>query len=200
MSIREIIAQNLITLRKRNNLKQTDLAKKINYSDKAISRWENGEVLPDVETLETIAKVYGVSTSYLIEQHDEEEKQNATNRPSKNDVLMHILSLCVVWTIVAIVFVYIQTFKGFAPWQLFLWGIPLSCLYTLIFCRKWNNKVLKIVLGSLLSWSLLACIYLQWLPLNLYLIFLIGLPLQGTIIVSCFTDIRVINIKKNKKK
>ena len=83
MSIREIIAQNLITLRKRNNLKQTDLAKKINYSDKAISRWENGEVLPDVETLETIAKVYGVSTSYLIEQHDEEEKQNATNRPSK---------------------------------------------------------------------------------------------------------------------
>ena len=122
MSIREIIAQNLITLRKRNNLKQTDLAKKINYSDKAISRWENGEVLPDVETLETIAKVYGVSTSYLIEQHDEEEKQNATNRPSKNDVLMHILSLCVVWTIVAIVFVYIQTFKGVAPWQLFLWG------------------------------------------------------------------------------
>ena len=200
MSIRETIAQNLITLRKRNNLKQTDLAKKINYSDKAISRWENGEVLPDVETLEAIAKVYGVPTSYLIEPHDEEEKQNATNRPSKNDILMHILSLCVVWTIVVIVFVYIQTFKGFAPWQLFLWGIPLSCLYTLIFCRKWNNKVLKIVLGSLLSWSLLACIYLQWLPLNLYLIFLIGLPLQGTIIVSCFTDIKAINIKKYKNK
>lgn len=200
MSIRETVAQNLITLRKRNNLKQTDLAKKINYSDKAISRWENGEVLPDVETLEAIAKVYGVPTSYLIEPHDEEEKQTATNRPSKNDILLHILSLCVVWTIVAIVFVYIQTFKGAAPWQLFLWGVPLSCLYTLISYRKWNNKILKIVLGSLCAWSFLNCIYFQLSALNLYLVYIIGIPLQAAIIVSCFTDIKALSIKKNKNK
>lgn len=197
--IRETVAQNLVNLRKQHNLKQTDLAKKINYSDKAISRWENSEVMPDVETLEAIAKVFGVKTSYLIEPHDDDAKP-AKMRPSKNDVLLHILSLCVVWAIVSIVFVYIQTFKGVVLWQLFLWGIPLSCLYTLISCRKWNNRALKIVLASICTWAFLGCVYLQWLSLNLYLVFLIGIPLQGAIIVGSFTDIKVLNTKKIKNK
>lgn len=197
--IRETVAQNLVNLRKQHNLKQTDLAKKINYSDKAISRWENGEVMPDVETLEAIAKVYGVPTSYLIEPHSDEDCPK-TNKPTKNDVLLHIFLLCVLWTILAIVFVYIQTFKGFALWQIFLWGVPISCLCTLIYWKKWKSRLVKIIVGSLCAWSFLGCVYLQWLSLNLYLVFLIGIPLQSAIIVSSFTNIKVLNIKKIKNK
>ena len=66
-NIREIVAGNLLALRKENKLTQIELAKMINFSDKAVSRWENGEVLPDLETLERVAKVYRVPLTYLME-------------------------------------------------------------------------------------------------------------------------------------
>ena len=49
-------------------LTQVGLAKKINYSDKAVSRWEKGEVLPDIETLDALSKIFNVPLSYLIEE------------------------------------------------------------------------------------------------------------------------------------
>ena len=57
-NLKDVIRENLINLRKEHKLTQIDLAKKINYSDKAISRWENGDVLPDVEILNSICNVY----------------------------------------------------------------------------------------------------------------------------------------------
>jgi tellurite methyltransferase len=50
-NVKEIIAKNLTELRKANKLTQGALAEKLNYSDKAISRWEHAETLPDIETL-----------------------------------------------------------------------------------------------------------------------------------------------------
>ena len=72
-NIREIISTNLIALRKQSGLTQVDLAKKLKYSDKAVSRWEKGEVVPDVETLENIAKVYNVPLTYLLKEHTEQK-------------------------------------------------------------------------------------------------------------------------------
>ena len=76
-NIREIVSKNLIMLRKRQGLTQIDLSKRINYSDKAVSRWEKGEVLPDIETLQSLSEVFNVPLSYMIEEHDysKEEKR-----------------------------------------------------------------------------------------------------------------------------
>ena len=49
--IKDIVAVNLTNLRKANKITQLELAEKLNYSDKAISKWERGESLPDVVTL-----------------------------------------------------------------------------------------------------------------------------------------------------
>ena len=68
-NIKEIVAKNIVSLRKSKNLTQIDLAKKIHFSDKAISRWENAEVSPDLETLEKLSKVLGVSLAYMLEPH-----------------------------------------------------------------------------------------------------------------------------------
>ena len=59
-NLRDIIPKNLIYLRKQHKFTQIDLAKKINYSDKAVSRWEKGEVLPDVEVLQKVCEVYDI--------------------------------------------------------------------------------------------------------------------------------------------
>lgn len=54
------------TLRKEKGLTQVELAERINVSDKAISRWENGKNYPDIEILEDLGNELGVSISELI--------------------------------------------------------------------------------------------------------------------------------------
>ena len=58
--IKATVKENLIRLRHENKLTQLELSQKINYSDKAVSRWETGEVTPDVETLAALAALYDV--------------------------------------------------------------------------------------------------------------------------------------------
>ena len=70
-NIREIVANNIVTLRKQNGYTQIELSEKINYSDKAISRWEKGEVLPDIETLDNLANIFDVPLSYMLEEHQD---------------------------------------------------------------------------------------------------------------------------------
>ena len=65
-NIKEIIASNLASLRKERKFTQQELASKLNYSDKAVSRWEHAETLPDIETLCKICEIYGVKFEYLL--------------------------------------------------------------------------------------------------------------------------------------
>ena len=68
---RALVAKNLANYRKINNLTQLDLAEKLSYSDKAISKWERGESLPDLYTLEKIANLYGITINDLVYEKQE---------------------------------------------------------------------------------------------------------------------------------
>ena len=65
MDTKSIIANNIIELRKSKKWTQIELAEKLNYSDKAISKWERAESLPDVTVLQQIAALFSVSVDYL---------------------------------------------------------------------------------------------------------------------------------------
>ena len=91
--IREVVAKNIVTLRKENNWTQVELAQKINFSDKAVSRWEKGEVLPDLETVQKLSEVFNVPISSLLESQDEVKKKKVT-RITKRDVLSYIFLIC----------------------------------------------------------------------------------------------------------
>ena len=58
--IKQTIASNLSGYRKKAGLTQQQLADKLNYSDKAVSKWERAEAIPDVIVLKSIADIYGV--------------------------------------------------------------------------------------------------------------------------------------------
>lgn len=62
-------------LRKENNLTQKELADKINVTDKAVSRWENGKNYPDIEMLQSLGEIFGVSVSELLEGQRLEQEQ-----------------------------------------------------------------------------------------------------------------------------
>ena len=182
--LKSIISANIVALRKKNKLTQIELSKQINYSDKAISRWETGEVVPDVETLKSLATVFDVSITYFFEAHKDTDIGQL--KPSKNQVLSQFSTISIIWTIVSIIFVYFKEFKSETIWQIFIWGIPLTCATLLFFFRKWKMQVVKIILKTILCWSFLTATYLSFLHMNLWMVYIIGIPVQFTILTSAF--------------
>lgn len=186
-SLREIISNNIVSLRKKMGLTQVGLAKKVNFSDKAVSRWEKGEVLPDIETLEVLSKVFNVPLSYLIEEHFEtkaEERMGLT----KNEILMHVLSCLTIWIIATIVFVYRELNYGHIFWQIFLWAVPVTAVYWLYVNKKMKNRIINIVWQTIFIWSILTCVFFQFMKHNAWLVYIIGVPIQAAIIISFFAN------------
>lgn len=185
-SVVEIIPENLIKLRKQNNLTQIDLAQKINYSDKAISRWEKGEVSPSVEILEKLALVYDVPIAYFFEEHLDGE-QKKINEKKRNLYISIMFSIVlIVWTVAVLGFFIVNNLFHNYYWQVFMWALPVTA-YVIKWCfNNYFNRKLSILLSSICCWLTIISIYVQFLSLNLWQIFLFGIPVQLTIILINF--------------
>lgn len=183
--LKNIIASNIATLRKQNKLTQAELAEKLNYSDKAVSKWERGESVPDIEVLKSIADMFDVSVDYLLTENAQEFGgkfvKSKMNRP--NQLTITLLAVCLVWLVATIVYVYCQIILEYNFWNIFCWAVPASCLILGIFNRMWGKRIYNVCIDTIFTWSLLACIYLQFLSYNLWLIFFVGIPLQIVIIL-----------------
>ena len=97
LRFKELVAQNLIKYRKANHLTQLDVAEKLNYSDKAVSKWERGESIPDVYTLQAIAHLYGVSIDALCSDTEVQVTPKTNNRITK--IFIAALSSGLSWVI-----------------------------------------------------------------------------------------------------
>jgi transcriptional regulator with XRE-family HTH domain len=184
--LKQIIASNIIQLRKQNKLTQAELAQKLNYSDKAISKWERGESIPDVEILKQISDMFGVTVDYLLTENAEQHKGKFTisKENKSNQLTIALLGVCMVWLVATIIYVYAQINLQTNLWILFVWSVPVSSIVLLIFNNMWSkNKKFEFCLNTIFSWSFLASFYLQFLSYNIWLIFLVGLPIQVVIIL-----------------
>ena len=183
-NVKEVIAANLVSLRKSNKLTQQQLAEKLNYSDKAVSRWENAETLPDIETLCKICDIYGVKFEYLLQK--EQPKKNPyvvkSNTPSK--ILITFIIFCSIWIAATLTYTYVNVIFNVKVWTIFMWTVPLSVIVCEI-CNAvlFKNKVLACVLLSVFSWTLILALYLQTLKYNTWMLFIMGVPLQAVIIL-----------------
>ena len=187
-NIRQVVCENLISLRKSHKYTQLELSKKINYSDKAISRWEKGEVLPDYEVLNTIAGVYGVDIAYFFQKHEtfddiNEEIKKEEEKKVRNNIFMYILSCFVIFTLATIIFVSLLTLKNINMWTIFVLAIPVSCGVLLYFNYKFSkNTIMRFILVTIIAWTTLIFVYLQLIKYNIWPLFLVGAPLQGVIV------------------
>ena len=59
------LGSNIAQYRKSSGMTQAKLAEQLNYSDKAVSKWERGESMPDVVTLVQLAELFGVSVDQV---------------------------------------------------------------------------------------------------------------------------------------
>ena len=185
--LKQIIANNITTLRKVKNLTQLEFANELNYSDKAISKWERAESIPDVIVLKQIADLFGVTVDYLLKEHSADEKliviKNKTSSNGLNKIPLSLLSASPIWIIATIIFTLISIFTGKYVWYVFYISVPLTILMFIIFNTLWGNRRNNYIIVSFFVWSILACIYLCLIKYNLWQLFILGIPAQLAIIL-----------------
>ena len=196
--VRKNIVNNLILLRKTNKMTQQELAKALNYSDKAISRWEVGDSLPDISVLLRVCEIYGVEFEWLIRRHDEApvrgKKKNEGLGP-RIAIVFLLATFC--YAFATIIFVYNRVFHNGSVWMAYIWAAPASLSLAVLFSRRWWSGIVTLILVSLDMWSILTGVYLHFLvtaPGNIWPIFLLGVPVQ--IIFVLFEYIRRKNARK----
>ena len=206
--LRRIVAKNISELRQKHRMTQLNLAQRLNYSDKAISKWERGESFPDIFMLKRIADLFGVSVDYLLrEDHSEAIKRDArvSKMIRRNRIIISFLANMLIWLIATVAFVIVGLVHPNSPlpeWMVFFYALPLSSVVTLVFNSIWGRPKLNYVIIMFMSWFILLAFYMTYLTvfeLNIWLIFVIGIPVQ--IIVSLWSGINNPRIKaKNERK
>ena len=180
--LKERIAENLKKYRKSLDITQTQLAEKLNYSDKSVSKWERGEAIPDVLILHRLAEFYGITVNDFLN----EELVKPKKQMSKSQFLITLISFTGVWVIATAVFVVFSIIgiDNFDNWLVFIYATVLSLIVVLVFSEIWGNHLTRLVSVSLLLWSIVLAFDLSFPNSNLWLLYIAAIPLQIIILLS----------------
>lgn len=201
--IKKQIGANIASYRKRSSMTQAGLADKLNYSDKAVSKWERGESVPDVVTLVELSKLFGVSVDDLlvdpnelpenpgkIERVMERAVEKTLKRKADKPAILKLSSL-VVWFVALALVVLMSLFDIENTWMAFVYAIPTDAIVQLCLRCAWKDFRWNRFLISVIMWGGLLSIFVTILAFvdvslwtRLWRIFLLGIPGQFTILLS----------------
>ena len=151
--LKDVVAKNLVALRAKAGFTQLELAEKINYTDKAVSKWERGEALPDIRVLIKLAEIYNITVDDIVSVHVEKKIRPKMNIGKKR-LLITLLSVGLVWFIATLVFMGLFFAEVDTAYLVFV-CTPFVCSIPLIvFSVKWGNWITNTLACSLLDWSL----------------------------------------------
>lgn len=192
--LNEIVAENLIELRKKKHLTQIELAEEIGYSDKSISKWELAKSIPSVDILKQFADFYGVTVDFLITEGSAKKKIVGDKKYEHIGHKITIMALltCVIWLIVVAIYVNgivadNQPTNKF--WVTFIWGTPATFLVlSALSWFYWRKNISLTIFASLFIWATITAFFIHYLVYSndtepLWYIYLIGIPIQVALIL-----------------
>ena len=187
------IGANIAAYRKRIGLTQAGLAEKLNYSDKAVSKWERGESVPDVVTLVQLAEQFGVTVNDLLvdpnalpdnpgtlEKAIVHVSERALKRKADKGIILRLCTT-LVWFVALLVFVVVSSLEIPKSWVAFFYAIPANAVVLLSLRSawhdfRWNRALISVIMwGSLLSVYMSLLLFRGW---NVWKLFLLGIPGQ----------------------
>ena len=200
--LKKIIARNITDLRRASDMTQLELAEKLNYTDKAVSKWERGESIPDISVLKAIADLFDVTVDYLLTiDHVEKVTEVLLSEDAVDEAARHarrkqgnyrtitLISVLLVWLVATFAFVMAKLIYADAVnhWLAFVYAVPLSFVVWLIFHSIWFRGRRNLLIISLLMWSLIAAIHISFVVLakqfeNIWLLYILGVPGQAIIL------------------
>ncbi len=195
-NIKSIVAKNIAELRQQNGMTQLELAEKLNYSDKAVSKWERAESMPDISVLVEISDMFKVPLDYLVrEEHERPKlKKEKKEKPVRNynKKFIAALSVLVVWLVAFLALVIISIAAKDSPmqWMMLVYAVPCSMIVWLVLNSVWFDSRRNYFIISLLMWSVLIALHLSLLVggISLWQIYLLGIP--GQIIILFWSKIK----------
>lgn len=193
--LKNLIGKNIAMHRKRCGLTQLGLAEKLNYSDKAVSKWERGESVPDVITLAQLASLYEITVDDLLRDPNElppdsEGKiQNVVEKTLKrkaNKSIILWLSALLVWFVALFIYVVVSSFDIANSWLPFFYAIPITAIVLLSLRSAWRDFRWNRLYISVISWGFLLCFHVTfWVffHVNVWRVYLLGIPGQIAILL-----------------
>lgn len=196
--LRVKLGGNIALYRKKFGLTQAGLAEKLNYSDKAISKWERGESVPDVLTLVQLAELFEITVNDLLVDPNElpadggrvqKAMEIAVEKAFKrkaNKRIIRLLCSCLVWFIALFVFVVVSSFGIPGSWLAFIYAIPADAIVSLSLKSAWHDFRWNKLLISQIMWGSIVALYISvWFFTGypLWKAFLLGIPGQLAIIL-----------------
>lgn len=210
-TFRRQVANNLAYYRKKCGLTQSMVAEKLNYSDKAISKWERGDGIPDAYVLSNLAIIYGVSIDTLLST----TKQQLANEPELEEIAsenelkrkhkyISILSIGLALFVAVVVYVILSiVFKTNTEFlYVLLWGIPAASIVALVFNCIWGKAYNNTYIESVLMWTTSICIiitvehYVSFK--NIWLLLLI--PFSFQLLIILWNNMRAMGKFRKKNK
>lgn len=191
--LRRQLGRNIVLRRKKIGLTQVALAEKLNYSDKAVSKWERGESTPDVLTLVQLADFFGVTVNDLLQDPDalpentskvEKVMSKAVEKTFKRKANKRIilqLSSLLVWSVALVLFVLFSSLGIEKSYVAFFYALPVDAIVMLSLRSAWRDYRSNKLLVSVLVWGSIISLYVTFLlffGLNLWRILLLGIPGQ----------------------
>lgn len=193
------LGANIVAYRKRSGLTQARLAERLNYSDKAVSKWERGESMPDVLTLVQLAELFDISVDDLIRdpneipentggpiEHAMEAAVEKTLKRKANKKVILWLSSLLVWFVALLVFVVVSSLDIPRSWIAFLYAIPADAIVQLSLRSAWKDFRFNKTLISILMWGGLLSLYVSlkmFVHVDIWKLFLLGIPGQLAVLL-----------------
>lgn len=187
------IGSNIANYRKSAGLTQAGLAEKLNYSDKAVSKWERGESMPDVTTLVQLAEQFGITVNDLLIDPDalpgnpgklekamSQVSEKALKRKADKSIILS-LSSTLVWFVALFFFVVISSFDIPYSWLSFFYAVPANAIVLLSLRSAWRDFRWNKALISCIVWGSLVSIHASlwvFLGVNVWKVYLLGIPGQ----------------------
>ncbi len=191
---------NIAAYRKRMGLTQAGLAEKLNYSDKAVSKWERGESVPDVVTLVALGELFGVTVDDLLQDPNrlpeaggsvqramEKAVEKTLKRRADKRIILMLCSL-LTWFVALFSFVVLSCLGIPKSWVAFVYAIPADAIVMLSMRSAWKDFRGNKALISVIIWGCLASIFVSLLVFvdpalwtTVWQIFLLGIPGQAAV-------------------
>ena len=187
------IGANIAAYRKRLGLTQAGLAEKLNYSDKAVSKWERAESVPDVLTLAALAEVLGVTVNDLlvdpnalpeetgaVQQAMGRVVEKTLKRKADKKIILGLSSI-LVWFVALLVYVVLSSLDIPNSWLAFFYAVPANAIVLLSLRSAWHDFRWNQMLISAIVWGTIVSLYTTLLVLggwNVWRLFLLGIPGQ----------------------
>ena len=174
-----ITASNIINLRTKAGMTQSELAAKLSYSDKSVSKWERAESVPDAYVLKNMSEIFGVTVDYLLSEHDQWEapKKKTLLDKYQIDVIISV-TLMGIATLALLIYVVFWLAGDLQP-IIFVYATAVMLITLLVLQSVFKNGQHNYIIIAFLLFAVISSLYFtfrEFLHVDFWQLFILLAP------------------------